>query len=145
MKLSLRKIFDIVIASLGLLVFIFMFISYFGSSTNLWKFSTSIAVFMLLNILGIMAVYLLHLFEIFKDKWMTYANYAVGAVAFWHVSMFFEVVDHAGVGIWFGTIFSLAMFVISILWYLLGGKEGNKANAKKITGYDPKTGKPIYE
>ena len=147
MKLSLRKIFDIVIASLALLLFIFMFIPYFGSSfykMSLWKFSTAISVFMLFNVLGIIAVYLLHLFGIVKDKWMQYANYAVGAVTFWHVSMLFHFMDATRVGIWLGTIVTLGMFVVSILWNLLGNKGGATSGTKKVTGYDPKTGKPIY-
>lgn len=147
MKMSIRKIFDIIIASLALLLFIFMFIPYFGSSAvkwSMWKFSTAMSVFMLFNVLGIITVYLLHLFGILKDKWMVYANYAVGAVTFWHVTMLFHWMDFTRVGIWLGTIVVLGMFVLSILWQLLGGKGGN-APTKKITGYDPKTGKPIYE
>jgi len=136
-----------VIASLGLLLFIFMFIPYFGNDfykMSMWKFSTAMSVFMLLNVLGIMAVYLLHLFGVLKDKWMVFANYAVGGVTLWHVAFLFHMMDATRVGIWLGTFVTLAMFVISILWNLLGGNE-SKANTKKITGYDPKTGKPIYE
>ena len=147
MKMSLRKIFDIIIASLALLLFIFMFIPYFGNDfykMSMWKFSTAMSVFMLFNVLGIITVYLLHLFGILKDKWMNYANYAVGAVTFWHVVFLFHMMDATRVGIWLGTIVTLGMFVLSILWHLLG-KGGAAAPTKKISGYDPKTGKPIYE
>ncbi len=148
MKMSLRKLFDIIIAGLAVLLFIFMFIPYFSGypkDMNVWKFSTAISVFMLFNILGIIAVYLLHLFGILKDKWVNYANYAIGALSFWHVGFFFEAIDGgAKVGIWLGTIVTLGMLTLSVLWHLLG-KSGNSTPTKKISGYDPKTGKPIYE
>ncbi len=146
MKMSLRKIFDIVIASLALLLFIFMFIPYFGSgkaTISMWKYSNAVSVFMLLNLLGIIAVYLLHLFGVLKDKWVNYAHYAIGAVAFWNVAYLFDFMEYTKVGVWLGTIVSLGMLTVSVLWHLLAKGE-KSSGGKKITGYDPKTGKPIY-
>ncbi len=147
MKMNLRKVFDIVIASIALLLFIFMFIPYFGRgsfSMSMWKYSTAVSVFMLFNLLGIIAVYLLHLFGVLKDRWVNYANYAIGAVAFWNVAYLFDYMEYTKVGIWFGAILSLGMLTVAVLWHLLG-KGGSQAPKQKITGYDPKTGKPIYE
>ena len=151
LKLSMKKIYSIAMAGLSLLLFIFSFIPHvkvsmygYSSTANLWDGNKAQPVIMLFSYIGIITVYLLSLFGVLKDKWVNYANYAVGAVAFWNVAYLFDMMKYTSAGIWLGAIFSLGMLTVAILWHLLG-RGGNQAPKQKISGYDPKTGKPIYE
>ena len=60
--------------------------------------------------------------------------------------MLSDNIEYTRVGLWLGVIFALGMLVLSILWNFVGDKPmgGAAKGGKKITGYDPKTGKPIY-
>ena len=150
MKLSMRKVFGIIMASLSLVLFIFSFIPHvkvstlYGSVTsNLWDGNKAQPVLMLFCYLAIIAVYLLHLFGILKEKWVSYVNYATGYITISYLYMFFGNLDYLYVGIWLGLIFSLGLATISVLWNFVSDKpfEGNGA---PVTGYDTETGKPIY-
>ena len=146
MKMSTRKVCSIVISVLALYLFINMFFPYIGQfsyTANLWDISTAISVFLILNLVGIAAVYMLHLFGILKEKWVSFANYAVGYVALYHVGFLFDYMEYTKVGLWLGTIAAIAMITLSVLWYFMSDEAfgGSKA---PITGYDAKTGKPIY-
>ncbi len=150
MKMSVRKIFSIIIAVLALYLFINMFIPYFGSeglyssvSYNMWDFSTAFSIMLLLCLVGVIAVYVLSIFNILKEKWVNFVNYAVGFVAIFHIGLLFHVIEYTKVGIWLGAISAVAMLVLSVLWYFMSDKPlgGNKA---PVTGYDAKTGKPVY-
>ena len=149
--MSLRKVFSIIISSIAVLLFIFMFIPYIGNSyskANLWKIGTSFGVFALISYLGIIAVHLLSLFGVLKEKWVHFVDYATGYVTISHLVFLFNWMDMTRVGIWLATIFALGLGVLSVLWYFVSDKpfsQGGtpKANGK-ITGYDPQTGKPIY-
>lgn len=146
MKMSVRKIFSIIISVLAVYLFINMFIPYYGSSWasyNMWEFSTSFSIMLLICLIGVVVVYLLSLFGILKEKWVSYVNYAVGFVAVFHIGYLFHVIDYTQVGVWLGTLASIAMLVLSVLWYFMSDEAlgGTKA---PIVGYDAKTGKPIY-
>ncbi len=146
MKLSKKKIFSIVIAGLALLLFIDSFIPHvkvFGTTANIWKGDKASAIFLLINYIAIIAMYLLNLFGIIKEKWIGYVRYAVGYICISYVALFFSDIDYLYVGIWFGVILSIAMATFSVLWDFASDEVivGNKA---PITGYDPKTGAPIY-
>ena len=149
--MSLRKVFSIIMMSLALLGFIFTFLAYadYGyASSNLWDMSGSYGFFMLLGYAAIITLYALHLFGVFKtEKWVTYANYAVGFVTLWHLSFLFLAMDNngAGVGLWLNTIVGVALAAISVVWYFVSDEPFNKGNGAPVTGFDPKTGKPIYE
>lgn len=153
--MSLRKVFSIIIASLALLLFIFMFIPYVGNSyykANLWKIGTSFGVFSLIAYLGIIAVHLLYLFGVLKDKWVHFVDFASGYVMLSHLTYLFNWMETTRVGIWLATIFALGLGVLSVLWYIVSDKPFSDGRPKaapaggngKITGYDPQTGKPIY-
>lgn len=147
--MSLRKVFSIIMMSLALLGFIFTFIGYADngySTPNLWNMSKSWGFFMLLGYAAIITLYALHLSGVFKtEKWITYANYAVGFVTFWHLSfLLFSEFDGAGVGLWLNTIFGIALAAISVVWYFVSDEPFKKGNGAPVTGFDPKTGKPIY-
>lgn len=147
--MSVKKLFNIIIAGLAVLLFIFMFIPAIGNDyykLNMWDRGTAFGVFLLFSYLGIIALYALNFFNILKDKWIGYANYAVGFVAIIYLTMLFDNIEYTRIGIWLGTIFALGMLVLSILWNFVGDKPmgGNAKKGKKITGYDPQTGKPIY-
>ena len=149
MKMSTRKIFSIIIASLSLYLFINMFFPYYKgwSSENLWEYSTSFAVINLVCLVGIIAVYVLQLFNILKEKWVNFVNYAVGYVSLFHLSFLFYIVGtdgvDTGVGLWLGVIVAIAILVLSVLWYFMSDEALGGSRAP-ITGYDAKTGKPIY-
>lgn len=149
--MSLRKVFSIIIASLAVLLFIFMFIPYVGNDyykANLWKIGTPFGIFALISYLAIIAVHGLSIFGIIKEKWMHFVDYAVGYVGISHLVFLFNWMDMTRVGIWFATIFALGLLVLSVLWYFMSDKPFSEGKAKtaggKVTGYDPKTGKPIF-
>ena len=148
--MKIRKIFSIIIASLALLLFFFSFIphykfsSYYGSSTsNLWDGNKAQPVMLLFCYIAIITVYLLSLFNILKEKWVTYANYAVGYVTIGYVTMFFASLDYLYVGVILGVLLALGLATLSVLWYFISD-EPIGGNGAPITGYDPATGKPIY-
>ena len=148
MKMNKRKIFSIIIASIALLLICFSFIDYIGSASlwNTWYLSAGI--FQLLIALGLIAVYLLHLFMDLKEKWMKFANYGVGFIVFYHLTQLFFAINmgaRTDVGLWFELILALGMGACSVLWYFMSEEPfAPKAGAAPITGYDPATGKPIY-
>ncbi len=167
MKLNRRKIFSIVMAGLSLLIIIFSFLPYVGSGSyykaSLWSSdygTLSIGVTQMILLLGVIAVYMLHLFMDLKEKWVTFANYAVGYVVFTHLIYFFRLISGGSkVGFWFEFLLALGLGACSVLWYFMSeeplatkstpivgyDQTTGKPIYAKIKGYDPKTGKPIYE
>ena len=143
--MSLRKVFSIIISSLALLLLIFSFaphVSTSWASANLWDGNKAQPIMLLLSYLGIIAVYLLHLFINLKENWVKYANYAVGFVALSYLTMFFTYLENLGFGLVIGVLLALGLITLSVLWYFVSDKPmGNRA---PVSGYDPKTGKPIY-
>ncbi len=146
--MSVKKLFSIIIASLALLLFIFTFIPYIGpdfDKRNLWAIGTSFGVFSIISYIAIIAAYLLNIFGILKDKWMHFANYLCGYVVLSHLTYLFNWIDYTRVGIWLGTIVAIGLGTLSVLWYFVSDNPmGGAKKGKKITGYDPQTGKPIY-
>ncbi len=168
MKLNLtkKKLFSLIMAGIAFLLIVFSFLPYAGVSSynfSLWSKEAgllSFGIIQLLTMLGVMAVYLLHVFKGLKEKWISYANYAVGFVSFSHLIYFFKMLDGGSmVGFWFEFILALGLAVISVLWNFqnddpVGGKKApivgydektGKPIYAKIKSYDPKTGQPIYE
>ncbi len=167
MKLYLtkKKLFSLIMAGIAFLLIVFSFLPYAGVSSynfSLWSKEAgllSFGIIQLLTMLGVMAVYLLHVFKGLKEKWISYANYAVGFVSFSHLIYFFKMLDGGSmVGFWFEFLLALGLGAISVLWNFQGDEPvGKKAPVvgydektgkpiyAKVKGYDPKTGKPIYE
>ena len=166
LDLTKKKLFSLIMAGIAFLLIVFSFLPYAGISSynfSLWSKEAgllSFGILQLLLMLGVMAVYLLHVFKGFKEKWITYANYAVGFVVFNHLIYFFKMLDGGSmVGFWFEFLLALGLGTISVLWYFQGDEPINGKKAPivgydektgkpiyaKIKGYDPKTGKPIYE
>ena len=111
-----------------------------SSSVNLWDLNKAQPVMLLFCYIAIITVYLLSLFNILKDKWVTYVNYAVGYVAIGYLTMFFGNLDYLYVGVILGVLFALGLATLSVLWYFIS----DKPMGAPVTGYDPATGKPIY-
>lgn len=165
MNLNMKKIFSFIMAGLALLIIIFSFLPYVGYSSyhySLWSSDAgtlSIGLIQFLLLLCVIALYLLHVFKDLNEKWIAYANYAVGFTTFIHLIYFFRILDGGSkVGFWFEFILALGLGVISVLWNFqstekLAGKapivgydeKTGKPIYAKIKSYDPKTGKPIYE
>lgn len=167
MKLNLTKktLFSLIMAGIAFLLIVFSFLPYAGVSSynfSLWSKDAgllSFGILQLLLMLAVMAVYLLHAFKGFKEKWISYTNYAVGFVALNHLIYFFKMLDGGSmIGFWLEFILAIGLAVISVLWnFQTDEAVGNKAPVvgydektgkpiyAKIKSYDPKTGKPIYE
>ena len=150
LDLTMKKLFSLIMVGIAFLLIVFSFLPYVGAGSihySLWSKATStlsVAIIQLLLCLGIMAVYGLHVFKGLKEKWISYANYAVGFITLTHLTYFFRLLDGGSmVGFWFEFLLSLGLAVISVLWYFQSDekKVGNKA---PVVGYDEKTGKPIY-
>ena len=138
-----RKIFSIIIASLTLVLFIMSFAPHVagkGWSSNLWDGNKAQPIMYLLADMGIIAAYLLHIFLNLKEKWVSYANYAVGFVGLGYLTMFFANLDNLGFGLVLGVLLALGMLSLSVIWYFMSDKQ----MGAPVAGYDPKTGKPIY-
>ena len=151
MKLDLtkKKLFSLIMAGIALLIIIFSFLPYAGTSyyhVSLWNKEAgllSIAIIQLILMLAVMAVYLLHVFKGLKEKWVPYTYYAVGFVTLTHLTYFFKMLDGGSmVGFWFEFLLALGLAAVSVLWNF----QGDEAIGKKapVVGYDEKTGKPIY-
>lgn len=141
--MSTRKIFSIIIASLTLVLFILSFAPHVagtGWSVNLWDGNKAQPIMYLLAEIGIIAVYLLHIFMNLKENWVKYANYGVGFVGLGYLTMFFANLDNLGFGLILGVLLALGIISLSVIWYFMSDKR----TGAPITGYDAKTGKPIY-
>lgn len=145
--MSKRKIFSIIIASVAVLLFIFSFIPHYkvsvygySSTANLWDGNKAQPVLLLFAYIAIVTVYVLSMFNILKEKWVTYANYAVGYVVLSYIGMFFGNLDYLYVGVILGVLFAIGLGTLSVLWYFMS----DKPLGAPVTGFDPKTGKPIY-
>ena len=166
MKLSLRKVYSIIMAGLAFLLFVFSFVDYVGD-VSVWSsmaryigLGVGFAIVQLLVLLSIIAVYMLHLFGKLDEKWVKFANYGVGFITFHYLVQFFCFVgESTDFGFWIDVILALGLGTISVLWYFASDKEFQSKQAPiigydehtgkpiyaKIKSYDPKTGKPIYE
>ena len=166
LNLTKKNLFSLIMAGIAFLLIVFSFLPYAGVRSynfSLWSKDAgllSFGIIQLLLMLGVIAVYLLHAFGKLKEKWVSYANYAVGFVAINHLIYFFKMLDGGSmVGFWFEFILALGLAVISVLWNFQGDEQigGKKAPVigydektgkpiyAKVKGYDPKTGEPIYE
>ena len=54
--------------------------------------------------------------------------------------MFFANLDNLGFGLILGVLLALGIISLSVIWYFMSDKR----TGAPITGYDAKTGKPIY-
>lgn len=143
--MTMRKIFSIIIASLTLLLFILSFAPHVANSyasANLWDGNKAQPIMYLLSYIGIIAVYMLHIFMNLKENWVKYANYAVGFIGLGYLTMFFQSLDYLGFGLILGVLVALGIISLSVIWYFMSDKPINKG--APIKGYDSKTGKPIY-
>ena len=164
LDLNMKKIFSLAMVGIAFLLIVFSFVSYVGYGSygvSLWSSSLlSIGIIQFILLLGVMALYGLHVFKGLNEKWIAYANYAVGFIALIHLVYFFQILDGGSkAGFWFEFILGIALAVVSVLWNfqteepieskkapIIGydEKTGKPIHAT-IKGYDPKTGKPIYE
>lgn len=153
MKLDLtkKKLFSLIMVGIAFLLIVFSFLPYIGFSSlnySLWSKDAgllSFAIIQLLLMLAVMAVYLLHAFKGLKEKWIMYANYAVGFVVFTHLIYFFKLLDGGSmVGFWFEFLLALGLGAISVLWNFQSEEKVVIGQKAPIVGYDEKTGKPIY-
>ena len=150
LDLNKKKLFSLIMAGLSFLIIVFSFLPYVGYASyhySLWSSDAgtlSIGIIQFLLLLCVIAVYLLHVFMGLKEKWISYANYAVGFVVFTHLIYFFRLLSGGSkVGFWFQFILALALGAVSVLLNFQKEEPIGKQKAP-IIGYDEKTGKPIY-
>ena len=152
LNLTKKKLFSLIMAAIAFFLIVFSFLPYAGVSSynfSLWSKDAgllSFGIIQLLLMLAVMAVYLLHVFKGKKEKWIPYANYAVGFVVFTHLIYFFRMIDNGGsmVGFWFEFLLALGLGAISVLWNFQDDEQTVCGPKAPIVGYDEKTGKPIY-
>ncbi len=180
MKMNVRKVFSIIIASLAVYLFINMFINYVGITddvcsdssekmtcalevvsyanvssipsgstsvaNNMWGISIAVSVFMVIAIVATVTIHILYIVGVLKEKWVNLVNFLVGFISLYHLTFLFDGFAHIEVtraGLWLGTVVSLAMLVLSVLWYFMSSKAFGE-NRPRVTGYDAKTGQPVY-
>ena len=150
-NLTMKKLFSLIMVGIAFLLIVFSFCPYAGYGStgySLWSKDAGLLMFGIIQCLlalGIIALYGLHVLKGLKEKWINYANYAVGFITFTHLIYFFKMVDggYSKFGFWFEFILALGLGAISVLWFFQSNdkKVGNSA---PVVGYDEKTGKPIY-
>ena len=151
--MTIRKVFSIIIASLTLVLFIMSFAPHYhiggeslygyvvqGSDYNLWEGNKAQPIMYLIADLGIITVYVLHIFMNLKERWVMYANYAVGFIGLGYLTMFFANLNQLGFGLVLGVLLAVGIVSLSVIWYFMSDKR----TGAPIAGYDAKTGKPIY-
>ncbi len=169
LKLNRKKVFSIAIAGISLLMIIFSFLPYMGSSyvkVSLWSSDAGTigaGVTQMIILLCVIAVFVMHIFMNLDEKWAKFTNYGIGFVVLYHIVELFYIISMSGVGtrvgFWFEFLLALGLGTCSVLWYFMSDEpfadkstpvigydqKTGKPIYAKIKGYDPKTGKPIYE
>ena len=165
LNLTKKNLFSLIMVGIAFFLIVFSFLPYAGAGSykfSLWSKDAgllSFGIIQFLLLLGVIAVYLLHVFKNLNEKWISYTYYAVGFVTLSHLVYFFKMLDGGSmVGFWFEFILALGLAVISVLWNFQNDdpittkapvvgydEKTGKPIYAKIKSYDPKTGKPIYE
>lgn len=147
----MKNLFSLIMAGIAFLLIVFSFCPYAGFGSygySLWSKEAgllSIGIIQFILLLGVMAVYLLHVFKGLEEKWISYANYAVGFVTFTHLIYFFRILDGGSkFGFWFEFLLALGLGAISVLWNFQSKDKKVGGDKAPVIGYDEKTGKPIY-
>ncbi len=158
--MTARKVFSIIIMVLLVYLFANMFIPAYSGYTDvsLWDYfgeeSVGKIILIVELVLGIL-VCTLQLCGVLKDSKGVYLS--VGYLFTFYLSDFFtaikyERMDILAVGFWLGFIVSVLVVLLTFIGNLLSNEVKKRVPATpqrkgpepKITGYDPKTGEPIY-
>ena len=158
--MSTRKVFSIIGLVLCSLLIVCMFLPFFdlgsyGGTYSLWEYfdelkTGSTAVIAIIElIIGVIA-FILQLTGATKDAKLAY--FGIGYYLTYHISTFItamdnDVFDQLAFGFWLGLIFAIATLVIIIIGSFVSNEPKPKyyGYGPQPIGYDPQTGKPIFE
>lgn len=150
-----RKVLSIIGLCLTALLIVCLFIPFISdgdTSFSLWKIMDNqdrmaVNIIMLVELIIAILIFVLQICGVLKDAKFTYftLGYYVTAFLDTFISMmkqdFFK---YLSIGFYFGFIISIATLVIVIIGSALSDEKKPSYNQKPV-GYDPQTGKPIYE
>lgn len=152
--MSKRKVMSIICIPLMLLFIVCLFIPFVSNgnfSYSFWELmdmQEQMQVNIIVIILAILAliIFILQLCGVLKDA--KFAYFSLGYLLTNFINVFFTLMEkenaakYLSFGFWFGIILLVAILVLLIIsGFLSNGNDGKR----KIIGYDPETGKPIYD
>ena len=156
--MTARKVFSIVVMVLLVYLLVNMFLPLLGSSyseISLWEYFENqnddpLKFIVIIELVAAMLVCLLQIVGVLQDA--KFAYFTIGYQVTLYVDLFFnlldkEVLDYAKVGFWAGLIVSFLALIMLIIGSLVNNKKKARpqySNVGAISGYDPKTGAPIY-
>ena len=154
--MSARKVFSFIGLVLSLLLIVCLFLPFYdGYSTfSLWEYldeskAIGTAVIIIIELLVAVVAFILQLTGACKDSKLAYLG--LGYIFTYHLSLFFSAISNEAFnqlawGYWMGLIISTIAVIITIIGNCVSNKKrtGYAGHAQPI-GFDPKTGKPIYE
>ena len=152
-----RKIMSIVGLGLNALLIIFIFLPFYEyrlESRNFWEMlkqlaGDELAIIYLVELIIAMIFLVLQICGVLKDTKL--ALIPIGFVFTICLAIFFVALNNDGIdyfkfGLYLNLIISIAAIVILGIGGLLSNeKNPNYGYAQKPVGFDPQTGKPIYE
>ena len=151
-----RKVFSLIGLVLSIYLIINMLVVPFVSDEPLWElgligYDHIAGIIILIElVLGIIAL-IMQLFGLIKKA--DFVHFGNGFYFSYHLYIFIEylsndVLEKAQIGLWLGLIVSALLFLVIFIGGFLKNEKTEKpvlASRKEPIGYDPKTGKPIYE
>ena len=155
--MTARKVFSLIglILSVLLIVCLFLpFYNYGGGTFSLWEYldkarASGTRIIILVELIFAAVAFLLQLVGAFKDSKLAYLG--LGYYFTYHLSLFFSALNNEAFkelawGYWIGMILSLITVIIAIIGNCVSNekKQGYVSYAQPV-GFDPQTGKPIYE
>lgn len=157
--MSARKVFSIICLCLTALLIGCIFLplldlGQYGGTYSLWKYldeskASATAVIMIVELLIAIIAYVLQLTGVSDDAKLAYLG--LGYYTSYHISLLFtalnnSAVDQLAFGYWIGFIISVTVVILTFIGSFLSNKSKPKYYGyAQPTGFDPTTGKPIYE
>lgn len=155
--MSTRKIFSIIVMVLLVFLLVNLFLPLLGdySDISLWEYfeqrqDEPLKIIVIIELVAAMLICLLQILGALQDA--KFAYFTLGYQLTLYADLFFymldkEVLDYAKFGFWAGLIVSFLALVLLIIGSFTSNKNKEKPlynNVGTITGFDPKTGEPIY-
>ena len=151
-----RKVFSLIGLVLSVYLIINMLFVPFVQDEPLWElgligYDHIVGIIMLIElVLGIIAL-IMQLFGLTQKA--DFVHFGNGFYFSYHLYIFIEYLDHdvldnAQIGLWLGLIVSALLFLVIFIGGFLKNEKNEKpklTSYKEPLGFDPKTGKPIYE
>lgn len=155
--MTARKVFSLIGLILSVLLIVCLFLPFYdyGVGTySLWEYldkarASGTRIIILIELIIASLTFLLQLVGVFKDSKLAYLG--LGYYFTYHLSLFFSALGNEAFsdlawGYWIGLVLSTVTVIITIIGNCVSNdkKQGYGSYAQPV-GFDPKTGKPIYE